>query len=273
VSERPIIFSGPMVRAILAGKKTQTRRVVRWPIVSNGIAFDRELGDIVCRCDYLPPSEMLMQVRRGKQRYDVARCEGWEFECPYGAPGDTLWVRETWRPHHDENLSTCVQFRADLGVRKPTLWSEREGHWCEDRIDETRWRSPLFMPRWASRLSLRVLSVRVERLQEISEEDAISEGCTPAPRHGWWQVATRDDSGGIELREGGNADTDPPPWMRSDPRAIAPPSRQYHEGLSARTHFIAGWHSINGARAPWSSNPYVWVVEFERALDGAKEGT
>ena len=231
VREHPIIFSGPMVRAILAGKKTQTRRVVRWPIVSNGIAFDRELGDIVCRCDYLPPSEMLMQVRRGKQRYDVARCEGWEVECPYGAPGDTLWVREQFAmPRRTTNGGRESQLVPDRDVGGVHYLADGEapaGH---------RSRPSIHMPRWACRLTLLVKSVRVERLQEISEEDAIAEG---VEQLGFYEYLDR------KCRNGGL-----PSGINTDPPYVS--------------DFRRGWDSINGARAPWASNPYVWVLEFER---------
>ena len=232
VRERPIIFSAPMVRAILAGKKTQTRRVVRWPIVSNSIAFDRELGDIVCRCDYLPPSEMLMQVRRGKQRYDVARCEGWEVECPYGAPGDTLWVREQFAmPRRTTNGGRESQLVPDHNVGGV--------HYLADGEAPAGYRSrpSIHMPRWASRLTLLVKSVRVERLQQISYEDMDAEGVEFDDD----SVAARAFSRAEHIQIGGGSLGD----------------------TAERVGFAELWDSINGARAPWASNPWVWVVEFQ----------
>ena len=131
MSERPILFSGPMVRALLDGRKTQTRRVVK-------PQPDAALGD-------LP---------------GAAWNAGFvNVSCPYGAPGDTLWARETWGPFEGGFI-----YRADEGPNvKP---------------DDGRWHPSIHMPRWASRLTLHIKSVRVERLQEISEADALAEGCT-----------------------------------------------------------------------------------------------
>jgi hypothetical protein len=99
--------------------------------------------------------------------------------CPYGQPGDRLWVREAFRYYFDaDDLMDCIQYRADNTLRKPdALLSEDEGLRYSDMCDaESPWRSPIHMPRWASRITLEVVSVRVERLQEISREDCIAEG-------------------------------------------------------------------------------------------------
>lgn len=217
MAERPIIFSGESVRAILAGRKTQTRRVVRWPIVSNGIVFDRGLGDIVCRNDYLPPSEMLMDFRRGKEAYYIARCEGWEQVCPYGVPGDRLWVRETWQ---HENGS-CDNPRCG----QPTHIYHRA---TETYPESMRWRSPIHMPRWASRLTLRVTDVRVERLKDICASDIRAEGLVDQ-RH---------------------------------------PTARVGDTPTLHTQFGRAWDDINAKRAPWASNPWVWVVTFEKEENG-----
>lgn len=142
MKERPILFSGPMVRAILNGTKTQTRRIVKpQPVHIDG------LGTV------MNPS-----VITGNS-------------CKHGKPGDTLWVRETWA-HRALRVSGpegygCPVFRADdVDRRLPS------GPY--NRVD--RWRPSIHMPRWASRITLQITAVRVERLQDISEEDAIAEG-------------------------------------------------------------------------------------------------
>ena len=136
MADRPILFSAPMVRALLAGTKTQTRRV--------------------CKLD----------VRSGMPEPELAsllRC------CPYGVPGDRLWVRETWAP-----LTVGYAYRAD------PVWNAPPAD---------RWHPSIHMPRAASRITLEVTGVRVERLQDISEADVIAEGC---PRQmlygtGWYR--------------------------------------------------------------------------------------
>src|ERR1700746_1561689 len=163
---RPILFSAPMIRAFVAGAKTQTRRICKYPIDSNGFHFDGR--DILCQNDYLPPSAMLMHVTRGKMRYTTSNVEGWESECPYGAPGDLLWAREAWRESGD-------MLRADLTIPKehPSLG---EVVYAADRDWEGPFRPSIHMPRWASRLTLRITEVRVQRLQEISEADCFAGG-------------------------------------------------------------------------------------------------
>lgn len=165
MKERPILFSAPMVRAILAGAKTQTRRVVKQHVYGNGFHFDGR--EILCHNDYLPPSAMLMDVKHGKIEYTTSNLEGWETECPYGQPGDRLWVRETWRQAYPKTeYSQGVVYRADapraLGM--------------DEYSDRHKWRPSIFMPRAASRITLEVTGVRVERLQDISEADACAEG-------------------------------------------------------------------------------------------------
>jgi hypothetical protein len=150
VKERPIIFSAPMVRAILDGRKTQTRR----PIADCGdlIAENHDGAIRLCRhCDH----------GTGYLR------------CPHGAPGDRLYVRETHAiMNHDTRR---VWYQADCGT---------DGHADRGWYDATlrnngmRWRPSIYMPRWASRITLEIVAVRVERVVEISEDDALAEGVT-----------------------------------------------------------------------------------------------
>ena len=201
MAEHPILFSAPMVRAILAGKKTQTRRVVKPQ--PNG-------GPRACMVD-------LGGATFGLSDGDLSG----EWPCPYGAPGDTLWVRETWEE--------VVNSKTD-GARATWDGSFRPAYRATEPGLLKKWRSPLHMPRKFSRLSLRVLSVRVERVQEISEADARAEGC------------------GLLLGDELDADV----------------------GARARVEFSRLWDSINGKRAPWDSNPWVWVVEFERVAQAVR---
>jgi len=139
MKERPIIFSSPMVKAILEGRKTQTRRVVR----------DQPEGMDPCY---------------GK----AFRKDFGGRRCPYGAPGDFLWVKETFaKPPHEDRI-----------IYRATAASYEDA-------TEYKWRPSIFMPRTASRIDLEIVNVLVERLQEISEEDAIKEGC---PEQDWYRV-------------------------------------------------------------------------------------
>ena len=139
-TERPMLFSAPMVRALLAGTKTQTRRVVK----------ARKDPDYGC---HMAPGE-------------IAGDEHSARLCPYGRPGDRLWVRETWatsalcRPP----INDPFIYAADLGPTGVMKWA-------------ARWRPSIHMPRIASRITLEVTGVRVERLQDISRGDAMAEGC------------------------------------------------------------------------------------------------
>ena len=147
MKERPILFSAPMVRALLAGTKTQTRRVVKklpW-FDPPGNRWYIPLGQRSFKCD--------------------AEREAWQHMpkcCPYGQPGDRLWVRETFM-----DLGACYLYRADAGAEAERALA----------APGQPWKPAIHMPRAASRISLEVTGVRVERLQEISEADAQSEGC------------------------------------------------------------------------------------------------
>lgn len=152
MAERPILFSGPMVRAILSGTKTQTRRVLKpQPYFDNrGLLWwewSRSAGSASIDPVGQPSDE-------------------WLKHCPYGAPGDVLWVREQFSYEHG-----CGKDAIDC-----PCWYWADGN--PDYGDWTRPKPSIHMPRWASRLSLRIKAVRVERLQEITELDAIAEGVT-----------------------------------------------------------------------------------------------
>ena len=148
--EFPILFSAPMVRAILDGRKTQTRRVVKpQPNVVHAIYNDASIATnlLFRKCD---------------QR----------IHCPYGQPGNRLWVRETWARDDEDG---AVMFRADCGLGGDADDWQRG---INDGAPRYRWRPSIHLPRWASRILLEVIAVRVERLQDISEADALTEGVT-----------------------------------------------------------------------------------------------
>lgn len=230
--ERPILFNAPMVRAILDGRKTQTRRVVKpqpkverdWSCPGeDGLSFSNRNGAWVATVWKASP---LIAER-----------------CPHGKPGDRLWVRETWSPDH-RNVYPCmpVVYRAD---GYPTDEDRRcalgRVYECDERrgdclaCAEFKWRPSIHMPRWASRLTLRITGVRIERLQDISDEDALAEGCSghdPEPA---------DEGGTIYAMKG---------------RGSAP---------SPRAHFWHVWdEAYGGGEKAWARNPWVWVIEFER---------
>jgi hypothetical protein len=150
MTERPILFKGEMVRAILDGRKTQTRRAVKPVPTFNGGGACHDADAL--QHDYVEPHWVFPKI------------------CKYGAPGDMLWVREAWRawsqyddwPPSRLPPGVDVQYIADASAP----WSSRH-------------RSPRYMPRWASRITLHITDIRVERLQDISEDDARAEGCDP----------------------------------------------------------------------------------------------
>ena len=198
IKERPILFSGPMVRALLDGRKTQTRRIAK--------TYPQHLG------------------------------------CRYGEIRDRLWVRETFtelRPGHEHDITrthrrglivnpvgipkvNCVEYQADASG---TDDSER----CRLELGY-KWKPSIHMPRWASRITLEIIRVGVERLNEISEADAYSEGVTIPPEH--------------QFSSGGN------PELRNE----------------ARTAFAKLWSTIHAADGPngWAANPWVWVIGFKK---------
>jgi hypothetical protein len=151
MKERPILFSAPMVRAILAGTKTQTRRILK------------------------PQPEL---TESGWMQWKDGECAADCFasviadDCPYGVPGDRLWVRETWFPTRFD----CNDLRDQSFIRYAADGTYDPRRDCVGRA----WKPSIHMPRWVSRITLEITRVRVERLQEISEHDAMAEGVTPS---------------------------------------------------------------------------------------------
>lgn len=232
-TEHPILFSAPMVRAILAGQKTQTRRVV-------GLDTLRESTtpgyDLTWRGQAPVRSIAQQRKRPGGCWQDMER-ERFLGLCPHGAVGHALWVKETH----------AIEDARDLGLGASHVIFRATA--TDDEIALVkRWRPSIFMSRWASRLTLAVLSVRVERLQSITEEDAIAEG-----------MAHRDagaDRYGQPL----------PGWSWRDPHPVdTEPSFGWEHCLGTARHAFGNlWNEINGKRpgCSWGADPYVWVVGF-----------
>jgi hypothetical protein len=195
MSEKPILFSGAMVRAILEGGKSQTRRVVKNARGANSL--------------YAGEHDGLWVVERFGDAASTM------IKCPYGKPGDILYVREAVR--------LCGADDVGAPLAQPPVWYKADGE-CDVRLYPHP-RSSMFMPRWASRITLEIVEVRVQRLQDISEEDARAEGVGP---------------------------------LRADGRML-------YGAYPASDEFADLWDSINMKRGfGWNVNPFVWVIAFKR---------
>lgn len=215
MKERPINLRSHEVLAILQGRKTQLRRVVK-PQPSNSHLFQGWVLDSTCGQDV---GKAVWAVGDGPLMQDVAR-----VRCPFGQVGDRLWVRETFDPIYGQSPPDRVieiDYRAD---------HSRINRWrIKDDFGERRWTPSIRMPRWASRILLEVVSVRVERLHDISEADAQAEGAYPLTNHpGRWLSAHR-------------------------------PGLNYPSATAA---YRCCWESVSGNDDSWDKNPWVWVVEF-----------
>ncbi|MGQ5732360.1 hypothetical protein ACUNI2_11250 [Serratia sp. IR-2025] len=227
MKERPVIFNGEMVRAIIDGRKTQTRRVMAVQPESNQFGLLR-ISDSTKRSDI------------GKYHWAESNATGTHqrsalFSCQFGQVGDRLWVRETFAILGNED-GCPIDWDGNLikgdekhaaRIYKASCWQEpcNYGLWSipdRDTQYEGTWRPSIHMPRWASRITLEITAVRVERLNDISHDDAKAEGCCYG-------------------RGGGVPDF-----------AVTPAD-----------HFPTLWASIYGVDS-WNANPWVWVIEFRR---------
>ncbi|HBR2807541.1 TPA: hypothetical protein RRD95_002804 [Klebsiella pneumoniae] len=235
MKERGMIFNGEMVRALLDGRKTQTRRPIKWKQTRFTEIGEREDGS------KWPWSEDAEHA-----------CDFWH-PCPFGAVGDRIWVRETFQgplfdydlmdsyckdPTPFEKPEFCV-YKAD-GVPAPEFYDADDELHCS-------WRPSIHMPRWASRILLEITDVRVERLNAISPEDAESEGLERTNFTGF------GDEPGLPSYPEPDVYFDPlkKQWKEYPPEAFA--------GL---------WESIYG-EGSWQANPWVWVISFKRVEGGA----
>lgn len=193
--ERPILFSGPMVRAILEVRKSQTRRIVKGPMLYNLCDVREQPGWVIAEIPRL---------------------------CPYGKPGDRLWVKES---HWFEPFGDWPYVFFPDGS-KQIVAREHAAEAIKKYRDVPHTRPSIHLYRWASRILLEVTAVRVERLQDISEEDAKAEGVTPFPYN--------------------------------------PEGDCWTDGKHT-TAYQYLWNEINGwSPNAWDANPWVWVVEFKR---------
>lgn len=166
--DHPIIFSAPMVRAILEGRKTQTRRVVKgWQPKGIG-AFHVDTG-------FKRGHPTLVETTP----HPAGREIHWLQRMPYGQPGDRLWVRESFSGPHE--WATIPPSGWGWDHSDVPIWYWADGN--PDHGDWTRPRPSIHMPRWASRITLEITDVRVQRVQDISEEDALAEGCRSQIKH------------------------------------------------------------------------------------------
>lgn len=236
IKERPILFSAPMVRAILEGRKTVTRREIKVP------------PHIDASGNFCVGGSNYGQDGYGKPvtKHFVNNC------CPFGKPGDRLWVRETWVA--DEQVDAVAP--RDLSQGEPI-------HYAADgaarqtgcaMIKPGKGRPSIHMPRWVSRILLEITDVRVERLQDISEDQAKAEGCffTDYGQQcahggtGWKDIGICPARAGHQQRAG---------WAWDK-------TTSHEECLgSPRWAFANLWNSTGG---DWDANPWVWVVEFKR---------
>lgn len=253
MTEHPIIFSGPMVEAIQEGRKTQTRRVIN-----------------------PQPTAMLEWFPKNKRKKpiiassDAVFAEAMREYCPYGKVGDRLWLKEKHAFVSDNNFKpgdTGVFFGEDRGIfsdySSNGLFKTYYAATPPELIEwDGGWRSPIYMPRWASRLTLEITGVRVERVQDISEEDAISEG----------MVFTDHGKSCFHLES----------FQKYDQK-ICSVKKEFHDQLkgwsfkkteshkhclgTARFAFANLFNKINFKKFDWYDNPWIWVIEF-KVLEG-----
>ena len=250
VKERPILVAQPLINPILDGSKTQTRRIIK-PAPS-WVEIPQMYG-----------GGGIWAWQRNKANLEI-HPDDWPRFCPYGRPGDRLWVRETWQHvhGHDEyeswELPHIKSFVVDGVLSSPALLTKptfgktwyKADQWAQEYHKEDQecgnkwnWRPSIHMPRWASRILLEITSVRVERLQDISPSDAMAEG---------FKKITKDN--GITWKYG-MADFDGLPgeddmgwcWREWDTDPI-----EAYRKL---------WESLNGPGS-WEKNPWLWCLEF-----------
>lgn len=224
MKERPIIMSAESVRAILDGHKTQTRRVMKPQPYEDARQYPFMAE---------PKSCVVWSPRPGNEWFDWGN--GFDLliyqDCRYGQPGDRLWIKETW------NYITLAE--NEFQPNHPSYRRRPDGvpvfaFWKADEPEEGRWHSSWFMPRWMSRLTLEITDVRVERLQDITEADAIAEG---------WYGSGLTDSGRRLMK--------PLSWFRNT-----------WDVMHAKGGSSWNRHRIE-AGIPWTKNPWVWAISFK----------
>lgn len=239
----PLLFSTEMVRALLSGRKTQTRRLIKPQPEPFGVSSYKGT-----RQGWVWKPASLNRSwndddRDPYNRNPMARATcALSAESPYGGPGDTLWVRETWAPFDawidgvEREDPVVVRYKADGNILRHER--DRVTDIDQDNWSFPKWKPSIFMPRWASRITLEITGIRVERVQDISESDARSEGVELTAKDSW-----KDYLYGAKNQHGA-----------------------YHYRISlpsARQSYVSLWDSINAKKSPWITNPWVWVIEFK----------
>lgn len=238
IKERPILMSAPMVQAILEGRKTQTRRIVKSKSDLNYYHKVFLLSKDEYNKDVATEFKVKVVAKKPMALFFKNFINDLDVECPYGNVGDRLWVRESYKRWCIDGTDTTedgwwsVRYRSDNNIQKhcaswdccATYDSPSEAG-CEKEPD--RWEPSIHMPRWASRILLEITGIRVERLQDISEDDAIAEGILFNGDYELWWDYQREQ------------------WICVDP-------------IDSYKSLIC---KINGPET-WEKNPWVWVVEF-----------
>ena len=247
MKERPILFSSEMVRAILDGRKTMTRRVIKpQPEYQN----------------YMNKPNLHWSECGGRSQEEIAQY------CPYGAPGDRLWVRETCKIFSLSGIEPYTKEVVTISYRAGGA-KEIEKECMSEKIIKgglNLWTPSIFMPRWASRITLEITNVRVERVQDITQADAKAEGAEP------WFLGS---DGRKELKPG---------CTEFSIEYCPEEKRNYRKGFeilwNSVTHSIAlettlkddheeNITTTNAKRGcGWDMNPWVWVIEFKQLKGG-----
>jgi len=230
MKERPILFSAPMIRAILNGSKTQTRRVVKLPPSPKTLGQWEPTtiggpGQFWSDGSPVPLQGAIWHTRTGK-------C----IASPYGEPGEQLWVRETHMVNDVRGNRIPEDERADCEI----LYRATDEEWLNQSEDNEglRWAPSIHMPRWASRIQLEITNIRVERLQDCSPADAVAEGIELSELGRCKMYDYKDGEEHVQY---------------AGKRFTKDPIESYR----------SLWLSINGPGS-WDANSWVWVVEFRR---------
>lgn len=218
MKERPILFNEQRVHALLSGQQSQTRRIMKSQLL--GPSQDNHEG-----CYGI---DVLKNQQQGNH---VLGMENVSYHCPYGQPGDRLWVRETWRgpiiapqdveeyAHSPDRFKSpyYCQYRADISQFSNVA----------DEDHHVGWQAGIHMPRWASRIDLQINNIRVEKVQDISDDDVLAEG------------------------------------VQTDAHFLNHFFTMHHEAISAKDAYRKQW-TLQYGGASWVVNPWVWVIEFSR---------
>ncbi|WP_026111569.1 hypothetical protein [Winslowiella toletana] len=219
MKERPILFSDQRVRALLTGQQTQTRRIMKSLAFTPG--QDNHEG-----CYGFDVISNQMRGRHVMEMSDLS------YQCPFGQPGDRLWVRETWRgpvvpkeqmadyaksPEAYRSTRYC-QYRAD---------SSELGSSLDEDNEQSGWQTAIHMPRWASRINLQITGVRAQKIQDISDDDIMAEG------------------------------------VQTDSHFLNNFFTLKNDSVAPKEAYMKAWEKQYGGTS-WEVNPWVWVIEFSR---------